>query len=758
MSLRMRWDHLRAAFAGEPSERPSAAVGRGQEQALSETGTARALLRGTGGIRLTRWDDDELLTRRGLGVYREMLEDEQVSACLDLTRAAITQRNWDFELEDETVQEPVAAALRHNMTRTLQGTFGQLMGTCLTHRVEGFALVEKVYSSALRGPGGAPWWGLARFALREASSIEFEVDVHGNLIALRQRAGAGQDGIVLDPWRFILHVHRPELKRWQGVSALKPVFKHYWAKKNIYNFWNIYLERVGGGLAAAKLDKDATLPDADRTSLETLMRRLSSAAGLILPRGVTLELLEPQDNQNFSTAIEQRDMAIAKALLLPNLLGYSPQGKHGSLAQADKQMEAYWLVLNDYADALADTLNEQLFRELVIWNFGAGIAAPLFRFNALSWEQRRDVSQAFLDLLKGSAARKTFEDEVWLRAGLGAPPRERGAADDEDELPTEVPGEDEPPSEMPRENAEIGTPLGENPLDSAQGLARARLHASALTERRVDLQRVKDELYGRLLGEYEHAVGSAARTLFDQLAAQVRAGALPSTLALTARDEQEMLRVHRTHLDLVFRFGSKEARDELQRAGAPGGRPTFAVSDARFAALDVLDYVRERAFFATRMLTEEMVGALRAVLLTGLRDEKPVEAIVAEGLRALAPLIPEEPVEGRAAVTPPRIATAVRTVTTDMFNAARRATFEDPELGGFVQAYEYSAVLDERTTTICRELDGKVWPVGSTNWTRYTPPNHFNCRSLLVPLVKGDEWTASPDELPSGAEPAPGFG
>lgn len=51
----------------------------------------------------------------------------------------------------------------------------------------------------------------------------------------------------------------------------------------------------------------------------------------------------------------------------------------------------------------------------------------------------------------------------------------------------------------------------------------------------------------------------------------------------------------------------------------------------------------------------------------------------------------------------------------------------------------YVAVLDSRTTTICRSLNGKVYPVG----TGPKPPLHFHCRSVRVPLP------------PSGSLPKP---
>ena len=46
----------------------------------------------------------------------------------------------------------------------------------------------------------------------------------------------------------------------------------------------------------------------------------------------------------------------------------------------------------------------------------------------------------------------------------------------------------------------------------------------------------------------------------------------------------------------------------------------------------------------------------------------------------------------------------------------------------FYEWWEYSAVLDNRTTQICRDLDGRRW---KEKPKLYDPPLHFNCRSIL---------------------------
>lgn len=69
-----------------------------------------------------------------------------------------------------------------------------------------------------------------------------------------------------------------------------------------------------------------------------------------------------------------------------------------------------------------------------------------------------------------------------------------------------------------------------------------------------------------------------------------------------------------------------------------------------------------------------------------------------------------------------------RTMTNDIFNRATERRYED---SGVVDGLIYAAHLDERTSEICRMLNGTIWALGDSGIRR--PPQHFNCRSRLRP-------------------------
>ena len=69
-----------------------------------------------------------------------------------------------------------------------------------------------------------------------------------------------------------------------------------------------------------------------------------------------------------------------------------------------------------------------------------------------------------------------------------------------------------------------------------------------------------------------------------------------------------------------------------------------------------------------------------------------------------------------------------RTATNDIYNRAHLDRYQD---SGVVDGVEFSAHLDDRTSDVCRMLDGTIWDVNSSEIK--SPPRHFNCRSRIIP-------------------------
>lgn len=79
-----------------------------------------------------------------------------------------------------------------------------------------------------------------------------------------------------------------------------------------------------------------------------------------------------------------------------------------------------------------------------------------------------------------------------------------------------------------------------------------------------------------------------------------------------------------------------------------------------------------------------------------------------------------------------QLKTLSRTAITETSSHISNATYKLNE--DVIDGYQYVATLDSRTSLICSRLDGKVFRLD--NKTGVRPPQHFNCRSTTVPIVK----------------------
>lgn len=368
-----------------------------------------------GRVPLQRWNPDELIGQRGYRVYTRMQQDDQLRALLGLKQSMVRAMGWHFRTErDDPAQRRCAAFFRFMLEGSLQGTFSDALGDMMTSQVYGFSLLEKVLGSVTWE--GRRHWSLRSLKLRPAATFSFETDAHGNCLRLLQWQQGRQ--VPLPRERFVHHVNRPDVHPLYGESDLRACYRHWWAKDNLLKFWNIYLERMAAGFIHGRITGPLTA--SERDELKAVMQNISAQTSIITPASVELEMVTAPSTNAFEQAVAARDRAMAKALLVPNLLGFSEQGNVGSYSQSRTQFETFLCVINGLAESLADALNEQLFRELAWWNFGLR-HAPRFAFDPLTAQQKRELATAWQAALGAGAVTPGGDDERRTRELLGYP-------------------------------------------------------------------------------------------------------------------------------------------------------------------------------------------------------------------------------------------------------------------------------------------------------------------------------------------------
>jgi len=232
----------------------------------------------------------------------------------------------------------------------------------------------------------------------------------------------------------------------------------------------------------------------------------------------------------------------------------------------------------------------------------------------------------------------------------------------------------------------------------------------------------------KIMAELNPVITEIYRDLFSQIERKkiVEKRAVDRIDTLKVKNLSKVKRILKTNLLEQFKDAKKQGEQELFK------NQTFRTPLPSDEFLKVLEaetfqFVGDWEFQVTR-------GA-RIALQEAVRDGKPLSSVI--------DLLEEDGVAA-SQVSLERFA---RTKLTDVMNRGRLEFFEE---SGVVAGYQYSAVLDERTTEICQGLHGKFFKSG----TEPIPPLHFNCRSLLIPITKFEEFepttkigSKSPDDF-----------
>lgn len=663
---------------------------------------------------------------------------------------ALAQDEYDAACEEleqrERVMEEIFARMR--------GTFTDGLHAILSALHNGFSMTEKVFEQFEHE--GQTYIGLKALKARPFESFYFEVDQYGNISTVVQRwQGQQQD---IDYSRFVHYVQNPDVDPHYGESELRSAYRAYWSKDVVTKLWNIYLERHASGFIwATSTENGPTLTKGtpEFTALQSALDNLTGRTSMIVPRGVEIHYETPSQTDSFEKAIASHDKAIAKALLVPNLLGISEQGNTGSYAQSQTQLEAFLWTLEAEAKRLEEAINEQIVNHLGDLNWGDG-RYPRFCFKPISEQLRQNVLRMWTELMKAGAVRSTETDEAYVRELLDFPEAGEEIKTPPTFLPMfpgMMPGgpPGAPPAAQSGAPPDTAKPADQTPaeLPDETVLAKRQLMARDRASKRVDYSVIDNKSTKiAVLGieRVHQSIRDGLQLMVDWIKEQnIQTNPdAAAEITMPARAVTKIRRAFEASLREGWDLGTAHGQTEISKA-----------MGKRFIANSINDeiakaYLESQSYRLAGDTADNVRKKVQTVVYNGIKGDWPIDEMVAR--------IEEEV----SAYAEPWAATSVRTGVFDAINEGRYSAFTDPAIGGFVEALEYSAVLDSSTTPFCDYMGstggdggGRTYKVNNPIWDTHTPPNHYNCRSILIAITQRDMWV---EDDPPTMDPASGFG
>lgn len=151
------------------------------------------------------------------------------------------------------------------------------------------------------------------------------------------------------------------------------------------------------------------------------------------------------------------------------------------------------------------------------------------------------------------------------------------------------------------------------------------------------------------------------------------------------------------------------------------------------AAFDLIPESRVKAILSTNwsgQMFSERVWDNTNALADGLKHDMLVGIMAGKSEQHMA-----DDIMNRCGVGAFEARRLVRTETTCVANMAELYGYQELD----IDEYEFSACLDNRTSDLCRELDGKVFKRNSAQAGVNLPPMHPFCRSTTLPVLPIEE-------------------
>jgi len=323
---------------------------------------------------------DPILTTRGAGkglaLYDELERDPQVGCELGKRRMALLGREWSV---DAGAEDPRAEAARDLVRRALDGArFNQGVEKLLDALLKGLAVVEVMWRR--RGAEIMPFDLRGRDPRRFAWHVPAEGEPELRLLSRARPT----DGDPVPPRKFVVHRFGAKYEDPWGLGLGSRLFWPVYFKRQGIGFWLSALEKFGQPTALGRYPAGAS--EAEQDKLLAALQAIASEAGVIVPDGMVVELVEAKRAGTFDayeSLARYMDEDISKVILGQTLT--TSAGAAGSRALGQVHNEVRLEITKGDADLLSDTLNSGLVQWIVDLNV-PGYAASGLAYPRIWWD------------------------------------------------------------------------------------------------------------------------------------------------------------------------------------------------------------------------------------------------------------------------------------------------------------------------------------------------------------------------------------
>lgn len=293
-------------------------------------------------------------------IYEELLRDDQVKACLQQRRSAVTSSEYEVSPGGEKRIDKVAADFIRDLLETIG--WDNIVDKQLFGIYYGYAVAECIWAN----DGGKIT--LSSLLVRKQRRFRFDWDMQPRLITWDNTL----EGEILPPkkfWHYRTGADNDDEPYGLGLAhwLYWPVF----FKREGMRSWLKFLEKFATPTAKGTYGPQASADEKAR--LKAALMAFGEDAAITIPEGVQIELLEVAKTgaADYSVLCDRMDAAIAKIILSQTMT----TDNGSSRSQAEVHNGVKLEVVKADADLIDSSANRTWVRWLTDWNF-PGAAYP----------------------------------------------------------------------------------------------------------------------------------------------------------------------------------------------------------------------------------------------------------------------------------------------------------------------------------------------------------------------------------------------
>lgn len=664
--------------------------------------------------------------------YENMLKDDQVNVCLRLKKDLVLGGGGLFIAEDEG-QEEMIEDLGKAFFEDYEGDFHESLTQVLSSYEFGLSITEKIFQ--LREEGKL---GLKVLKTRHPNSFKIYQDEYGNITDFKQNTERKGE-VPIKRTSLTHYINDSRFQNPYGTSDLQAAYNAWFIKSEIVKYMAIFMEKAASPTPVARYDKNA--PQTAVNKIFDIIKRFQTKTAITIPKDIEVEFLEAKNNgEVFVKAINLFNMFIGRSLFIPDLVGFTGgETGGGSYTLGKEQMNLFFMHITRRRSALEAIINKEYVWPIIQYNYGFIPNYPKWRFKPLDDMKAIEMAKVWLDAVKGKTFQANPEEVNYFRKLVKFPEGEviqpqTAQVDPVTGRPidplTGKPEEEDPNNPNPENPDEIEEDDSKEPEDSPPGFKggkgkpkkeapeKYKLKMEGDYHKKVDFKAIKTKLVdydNSVMNDLRPFVQKSINDLIDQVEKKkiIQNQNLDRIDSLSMKYKKDMQLILKKSFTELYQDAQSQAQNEILKSNFAKKKP--------LASDKFLEVIENETFKFIGDYEYTILKRTRAELIAAIKDGKPLSSVKG---------VLDTELEELSEVQMERFA---RTKHTEVLNNGRVEFFQD---SGVVAGYQYSAILDDVTSDICSGLHNKKFVAG----TEPIPPMHFNCRSLLIPITKYEEF------------------